>query len=80
MKMKPREYKGKDIVVRWDKDTCIHAAECVKGLGAVFNTEQKPWVLPDAAPADLVEEVVARCPSGALSCERVEPDGGQQQA
>jgi len=71
MKTKPREYKGEDILVRWDKDTCIHAAECVKGLGSVFNIEQKPWVQPDNASADSVEEAVGRCPSGALSCERV---------
>jgi len=72
MEKKPKEYRGKEILVRYDVDACIHAAECVRGLGTVFDTARRPWVSPDDAPADLVAEVVLRCPSGALSYERLD--------
>jgi CDGSH-type Zn-finger protein/uncharacterized Fe-S cluster protein YjdI len=67
-------YRGQDIVVTYDLQRCIHAAECVRGLPAVFDTQRRPWVQPDAANADEVAGVVMRCPSGALHFERL--DGG----
>jgi hypothetical protein len=50
----------------------------VRGLPAVFRPAAKPWVKVDAATADQIAEVVARCPSGALHFERL--DGGAQEA
>jgi CDGSH-type Zn-finger protein len=38
----------------------------------VFDPHGKPWVNPDAADADFVASVVARCPSGALQFERTD--------
>jgi CDGSH-type Zn-finger protein/uncharacterized Fe-S cluster protein YjdI len=71
---KIRHYTGADIDVTYDVKRCIHAAECVRGLPAVFDTQKRPWVQPDNANADAVAEVVLRCPSGALHFER--KDGG----
>ena len=71
---KLRAYEGKDITVTYSVRRCIHAAECVHGLGAVFDPKRRPWVDPDQAPADHLAEVILRCPSGALSFER--KDGG----
>lgn len=68
-----RRYTGEAIEVTYDVKRCIHAAECVRGLPAVFDTTRRPWILPDAAPAEQVAEIVARCPSGALHAFR--PDG-----
>ena len=68
------EYTGGDIDVTWDQARCIHAAECVRGLPAVFDTERRPWVAPDEAAAAAVADVVVRCPTGALHFER--HDGG----
>jgi CDGSH-type Zn-finger protein/uncharacterized Fe-S cluster protein YjdI len=65
-------YRGAGVVVRYDAGVCTHAAECVRGLPAVFNTRKVPWVQPDHASVEEVLAVVARCPSGALSAERVE--------
>ncbi|MDR0959658.1 MAG: (4Fe-4S)-binding protein [Propionibacteriaceae bacterium] len=64
--MTRRTYHGTDINVTFDLDRCLHAAECVRGLPEVFDTHRKPWVLPDAAPAETVAEIVRRCPTGAL--------------
>ena len=41
------EYRGQSIVVRYDAQRCIHAAECVTRLSAVFDTSQRRWVEPD---------------------------------
>lgn len=65
-----RRYTGAQIDVRYDTKKCIHAAECVRGLPAVFDTNARPWIQPDNADADAVAAVIARCPSGALHFER----------
>ncbi len=41
----------------------------MRGLPEVFNTSRKPWVLPDAAAAEKVADIVKRCPTGALHFE-----------
>ncbi len=66
------EYRGTHVVVRWNKDVCIHAGACVRGLPGVFDTARKPWVVPDAADPERVIEAIGRCPSGALSYERLD--------
>jgi uncharacterized Fe-S cluster protein YjdI/CDGSH-type Zn-finger protein len=70
-------YRGRDIEVSFDLDICIHIAECLRGHPGVFNLERRPWVLPDEAEADVVAEIVERCPSGALLYRRL--DGGEQE-
>jgi uncharacterized Fe-S cluster protein YjdI/CDGSH-type Zn-finger protein len=67
-------YRGRDIEVSFDLDICIHVGECLRGHPQVFQLNRRPWVLPDAAAADDVVEVVRRCPSGALLYRRL--DGG----
>lgn len=71
-------YQSDTITVTYDKSRCIHAAECVRGLPAVFDTSQRPWVRPEQAEAEAVVEVVLRCPTGALHFER--QDGGPAEA
>ncbi|MEE9208779.1 MAG: (4Fe-4S)-binding protein [Gemmatimonadota bacterium] len=63
---KIHEYAGKDITVTYDVELCIHAAECVRGLPAVFNPDNRPWIDPNAASADQVSEAIGLCPTGAL--------------
>lgn len=70
-----KSYEGEEIVVTFDPEVCRHAGECVRGLPEVFDTKRKPWILPDAAPAERVAEQVRRCPSGALGYEM--PSGGE---
>ncbi|WP_431031919.1 (4Fe-4S)-binding protein [Streptomyces sp. P6-2-1] len=61
-----RRYRGAEIAVSYEVARCLHAAECVRGLPAVFDVERRPWIAPDGAPAAEVAEVIERCPSGAL--------------
>ncbi|MEU2799643.1 MULTISPECIES: (4Fe-4S)-binding protein [unclassified Streptomyces] len=67
-----KSYDGEGIVVGFDSHRCLHAAECVRGLPAVFDVGRRPWVQPDNAPADEVAEVIRRCPSGALQYRRTD--------
>jgi len=74
MAPKIHRYEGKSLTVLYDAGRCIHAAECVRGLPRAFDPERRPWVVPDAAGADELAEVIRRCPTGALHYER--KDGG----
>ena len=73
--MSRKVYSGHDVDVSFDPAVCQHAAECVRGLPPVFDTTRRPWILPDAAAADDVIEVVGRCPSGALQVVDKRPSG-----
>ena len=70
---KEHKYPGEKITVTYDRQRCIHAAECLRRLPDVFEMGKKPWVEPDKAAADEVAETVMRCPSGALHF--AQPDG-----
>jgi uncharacterized Fe-S cluster protein YjdI len=67
-----KTYRGKGVDVSFDPAVCSHAANCVRGLPAVFGTKRRPWIVPDAATVDEVAGQVNRCPSGALRFERHE--------
>ena len=69
-----RHYASDAIDIRYEAHRCSHAAECVRGLPAVFDTKRRPWILPSAASADEIAKVIVRCPSGALHFDRL--DGG----
>ncbi|MEJ2482483.1 MAG: CDGSH iron-sulfur domain-containing protein [Gemmatimonadota bacterium] len=75
---KVHEYEGSAIRITYDARRCIHAAECVRGLPEVFDTDRRPWIDADGAEADEVSEVIRRCPTGALQYERI--DGGAQES
>lgn len=74
MEEKIHKYENKEIRITYDLKRCIHAAECVKGLRAVFDPDKRPWIRPDNANAERISEVATRCPTGALHFERL--DGG----
>jgi uncharacterized Fe-S cluster protein YjdI/CDGSH-type Zn-finger protein len=61
-----KRYTGRGVDITFDPARCLHAAECLRDLPAVFDTARRPWILPDGAPADQVAEVIQRCPTGAL--------------
>jgi uncharacterized Fe-S cluster protein YjdI len=68
--MKPgKAYSSPEITVFFDSSRCIHAAECVRGLPAVFDTKARPWIRADHASAEQIMDVIGRCPSGALQYE-----------
>jgi len=78
MSEKRHVFESPAITVTWSRRRCIHVAECVRGLPAVFSPGRVPWVEPSHAAAGRVAEVVCRCPTGALHYER--HDGGEAEA
>lgn len=65
-----QEYKNAQIIVRFNPKVCTHSGNCVRGLHAVFDVQARPWVNVEAATADEIAAQIAKCPSGALTCER----------
>ncbi|SLN50868.1 CDGSH iron-sulfur domain-containing protein [Roseisalinus antarcticus] len=65
-----RRYTGADIEIAFDMGRCIHARNCFLKLPQVFDPERRPWVSPDAAPAEEIAAMIRTCPSGALSYAR----------
>ena len=58
------------LQVTWDKDVCIHSANCLKTLPQVFKVEQGKFVIdPSAADDGKVLATVAACPSKALKVQ-----------
>jgi uncharacterized Fe-S cluster protein YjdI/CDGSH-type Zn-finger protein len=61
-----RPYAAPEVTVFYDRGRCRHYAECVRGLPQVFDPTRRPWIRADLADAQVVAEVVRRCPTGAL--------------
>jgi uncharacterized Fe-S cluster protein YjdI len=74
-----KRYRGEALDVSFDRVRCGHGAECLRGLPAVFDTERRPWILPDGAdPEEEVVRTVARCPTGALRTHPITTTTGEQ--
>ncbi len=71
-------YPGKTIDVQWNGRLCIHIGECGRAKGELFIDGRKPWCQPDLASDEEVEDVVKRCPTGALSYHH--KDGSKKEA
>ena len=67
MPLKTHHYSNGEVTVIWKPDLCIHSANCVKGLGEVFNIKQQPWINVSKAGTQEIIDQVKKCPSGALS-------------
>jgi uncharacterized Fe-S cluster protein YjdI len=65
-----KEYSNGEITVVWKPNTCIHSEKCWRGLGAVFQPKQKPWINLEGATSEAIMKQVDQCPSGALSWYR----------
>ena len=66
---KTTRYEGKDVDVQWNGRLCIHIGECGSAKGDLFVGGRQPWCQPDLSSNEEVEEVVLRCPTGALTWE-----------
>lgn len=67
VKDKRKDYVGKKITIHDNRRICSHAAECVNNLPSVFKLNSRPWINPDAAEVEEIEDTIRKCPSGALS-------------
>jgi uncharacterized Fe-S cluster protein YjdI len=68
--MTVRRYETEEIEVTYDTARCLHAAECVRGMPAVFDTTRRPWIVPNAGDPEELAAVIRRCPTGALHYSR----------
>lgn len=73
-------YEGDEADVLWDLRLCIHVGECGRSQDDLFVGGRKPWCQPDLVPLGKVQDVVSRCPSGALSLERKDDGPGESPA
>lgn len=75
----PDEARGRDVLLRFDTQRCIHARHCVLGEPEVFlaNTPGD-WLYPDQATPERIAIVAHTCPSGAVTYQRL--DGGPAEA
>lgn len=69
-----KRYSNGEITVIWQPSLCVHSAICARGLPKVFDPRRRPWVVLDGFDSATIAEQVERCPSGALSYERVPPE------
>ena len=65
-----KEHIKDDIAVTWDKEKCIHAALCVKGLPEVFKPGKSPWIQTEGATKEQLIAQIEKCPSGALAYKK----------
>ena len=72
-----RMYANDRIEVTWEPAFCIHVAECLRGLPAVFDSQRRPWIVVDNGSPNEIGEVIERCPTGALHFRRRD-DGPQE--
>jgi uncharacterized Fe-S cluster protein YjdI len=68
-----KHYTNGEVTVIWKPELCIHSAVCVGGLPQVFHPKELPWITLERATTDAITQQVDRCPSGALSWEKVRP-------
>jgi len=70
---KIEEVRGRSIVIRFDGARCIHSRNCVLGRPDVFVPNAPgAWIHPDSASPEEIEALALSCPSGAITCERLD--------
>jgi CDGSH-type Zn-finger protein/uncharacterized Fe-S cluster protein YjdI len=75
-----QEYRGKKTAIRFDSAKCIHSRNCVLGSPRVFVANAPgEWIRPDEDSPEAIAALVQRCPSGALTYERLD-EGDQERA
>ena len=60
------KYANEEITVLWKPEFCQHSTRCWTQLPQVFKPTIRKWIDPNGAPAETIQEQVAKCPSGAL--------------
>ena len=72
-----KRYTNGEITILWQSALCQHSGICFRGLPQVFDPRRRPWIVPDAASSEEIDEQVRRCPSGALSIVEPGAPGGE---
>jgi uncharacterized Fe-S cluster protein YjdI len=71
MEAKKYSYNNQQIKVSFDSSKCINSKYCFKELNSVFSNGNKSIDL-SGAPVEEIIIIVKKCPSGALSYERLD--------
>ena len=66
-----KKYSNNEFTIDWEPKKCIHAAICVKELPQVYDPNAKPWIKPTNATIEELKTQIDKCPSGALSYEKI---------
>ena len=61
-----KEYSNGTVTIVWKPKLCSHSGCCARGLPAVFQPKEKPWIKQNEASSDAIMNQVSQCPSGAL--------------
>ena len=61
-----RIYGTEQVEITWEPSFCIHFGACWNGSVAAFDPRRRPWVDATAESPEVLDEIIARCPSGAL--------------
>lgn len=73
---KEHTYTNGEVTIIWKKDLCIHSTKCWRGLPAVFQPGERPWIKPEGVGTDAIIAQVKHCPSGALTYRMNDGSGG----
>lgn len=69
---------GKDAVIYFDANKCIHSRTCVLSHPDVFVPNvHGEWIHPNAQPVEELLHIAKSCPSGAIRVQRISPSAGQ---
>ena len=71
-------YTGDAADVSWDGRLCIHIGECGRAEGDLFVGGRDPWCQPNVVDNSNVDDVVRRCPTGALTYTLKDGSQGEQ--
>ena len=67
MSLDKLHYTNGGVTVTWQPKLCTHSGNCVRGLNAVFNNREWPWIKMEGANSQTIIEQVKKCLSVALS-------------
>ena len=65
--MAEREYRTREVLVRWNSELCIHTGKCIRRAPDAFDVERRPWIQLEGTPVEDVIDAVRLCPTGALA-------------
>ncbi|GAB5399995.1 MAG: (4Fe-4S)-binding protein [Aureisphaera sp.] len=71
MSSEENTFSNREIKVTYEPKKCIHAGTCCAGLAEVFRTSVIPWIDLEGAPSEKIIQQIHKCPSGALSYQRI---------
>ena len=70
--MAEREYRTREVLVRWNSELCIHTARCIRRAPQAFDSKRRRWIQLEGTPVEDIADAVQLCPTGALTFARLD--------